>query len=347
VTSNREDPIIKERAFSTEVFTQRAEEVILSHPTGAHPLFLLLAYTAPHTPLQERWSYFNRTEYRRAFYESCSWRLPENGKPCRPDERQAYEAMLVGVDDGIGRVIEALKARQMWERTLFVFTSDNGGAPTSMSPNTPLRGGKFGNYEGGIRVVTAMGGGFIPKELRGQVSPAFMHIADWSSTLSFAAGVYQWKSDDSANLFPAWLALLHQKIGTAEPSSLEIHGGERTLVISSDVVIRIFARPTGRVVAYKVSLAELCPGYALLGFTCRPCQDGCLYEVLSDENEDHDLADNPSLSLLLYFMKLYVQLERASRYTFKNDPLNPSEMGCAAELKQYWTDNDNAVQPYS
>eukprot|EP00965_Chrysotila_dentata_P162461 5365414-Pleurochrysis_carterae.AAC.2 len=64
-----------------------------------------------------------------------------------------------------------------------------------------------------------------------------------SSTLSFAAGVYQWKSDDSANLFPAWLALLHQKIGTAEPSSLEIHGGERTLVISSDVVIRIFARP--------------------------------------------------------------------------------------------------------
>ena len=66
----------------------------------------------------------------------------------------------------------------MWQRTLLIFTSDNGG-PIGTTLNTPLKGGKYSSLEGGVRVVTALGGGYLPQPLRGTSSPAFMHISDW------------------------------------------------------------------------------------------------------------------------------------------------------------------------
>lgn len=69
-----------------------------------------------------------------------------------------YAAMLESLDDAVGTLLDALDRLQLAERTLIVFTSDNGGnmynevdgvTPTS---NAPLRGGKATLYEGGIRV---------------------------------------------------------------------------------------------------------------------------------------------------------------------------------------------------
>ncbi len=62
-----------------------------------------------------------------------------------------YAAMVESVDDAVGRILATLDELQLTDRTLVVFTSDNGGllGPTH---NAPLRSGKGYEYEGGIRV---------------------------------------------------------------------------------------------------------------------------------------------------------------------------------------------------
>lgn len=62
-------------------------------------------------------------------------------------------AVVEEVDHSVGRVLDSLRTLQLAERTLVIFTSDNGGA-TGMSMG-PLRGGKGGpKYEGHMRVPT-------------------------------------------------------------------------------------------------------------------------------------------------------------------------------------------------
>ena len=70
--------------------------------------------------------------------------------------------MVSIMDDGIGNVTQALKKAGIFDNTLMIFSSDNGG-PTngnegSMSNNFPLRGGKNTIWEGGTRVIGAIAG---------------------------------------------------------------------------------------------------------------------------------------------------------------------------------------------
>ena len=60
--------------------------------------------------------------------------------------------MATCMDDGIGKIVDALEKRGLRKNTLLVFCSDNGG-PTQLGANNgPLRDGKGTLYEGGIRV---------------------------------------------------------------------------------------------------------------------------------------------------------------------------------------------------
>jgi arylsulfatase A-like enzyme len=62
--------------------------------------------------------------------------------------------MLSALDDGVGRVLGALRRQGLEENTLVIFLSDNGGPTAELtSSNRPLRGGKGQLYEGGIRVA--------------------------------------------------------------------------------------------------------------------------------------------------------------------------------------------------
>lgn len=60
-----------------------------------------------------------------------------------------YAACTFDLDDGVGILLRRLAELGLEQKTLVVFTSDNGG--TNQSSQEPLRGAKGGYYEGGIR----------------------------------------------------------------------------------------------------------------------------------------------------------------------------------------------------
>jgi arylsulfatase A-like enzyme len=101
------------------------------------PFFLYLAYNAPHTPIQPPKEWFKKVKERE---KNIS------------DKRAKLVALIEHMDDGIGKVLEALKQSGAKENTLIIFTSDNGGQLNVGANNGPLRAGKQDMYEGGIRV---------------------------------------------------------------------------------------------------------------------------------------------------------------------------------------------------
>ncbi|MFO1065386.1 MAG: sulfatase-like hydrolase/transferase [Pirellulales bacterium] len=99
------------------------------------PWFLYLAFNAPHTPLQSTKNYLERV------------------KNISNETRRKYASLIVGMDDAIGVVLDALHESGQENDTVVWFFSDNGG-PVSVtnSNNSPLRGAKGSIFEGGVRV---------------------------------------------------------------------------------------------------------------------------------------------------------------------------------------------------
>ena len=99
------------------------------------PFFLYLPRYVVHTPLQAQPELI-------AKYKTLGDAQPPN---------PTYAAMIENLDQSVGKLLEALKTRQLDQRTLIVFTSDNGGL-LPITNNAPLRAGKGSAYEGGVRV---------------------------------------------------------------------------------------------------------------------------------------------------------------------------------------------------
>lgn len=112
------------------------EAVRLIQDSGEQPFFLYLPHYGVHTPLQAK------DEVRRK-YE----RIPKAKRQGKP----VYAAMVESIDDSVGRVLQALRRKNIEQKTVIIFTSDNGGLYKATS-NAPLRANKGSYYEGGIRV---------------------------------------------------------------------------------------------------------------------------------------------------------------------------------------------------
>lgn len=174
----RNNTPLNEEGFDNNLFGIKAAKVIAEHDTSA-PLFLYLAFTAPHSPYQAPQEYLDRFAN------------------IEDEQRRTYAAMISSMDDEVGRVVAALEAAGMRENTLIVFQSDNGGVRNKMfsgeaavagdlpADNSPYREGKGTLYEGGTRVC-----GFV--NWPGQVQPGdvngMMHVVDMYPTLAGVAG---------------------------------------------------------------------------------------------------------------------------------------------------------------
>ncbi|KAH3765096.1 Arylsulfatase I [Pelomyxa schiedti] len=136
------------------------------------PLFLFLPLQSVHAPLQVPSKYMS-------LYQSMT-----------SPSRKVYAGMTTCMDEGIGNVTNALKEVGLWNNTVFIFASDNGGAPWAGGNNYPLRGFKNSNWEGGVRVPAFISGGGanISKSLIGSKIHNLMHVTDWYPTVVEIAG---------------------------------------------------------------------------------------------------------------------------------------------------------------
>ncbi|NHC46669.1 sulfatase family protein [Motilibacter aurantiacus] len=92
---------------------------------------------------------------------------------------ETYKKMVESLDRAVGDVLDALRRSKQEDNTVVVFVSDNGGE--RFSNNWPLRGEKFGLYEGGIRVPTILR--WPDRVLPRQVSHEPVYSQDWTATL--------------------------------------------------------------------------------------------------------------------------------------------------------------------
>jgi arylsulfatase A-like enzyme len=131
---------IDPEGHATDLFSEWASDYLRSREGTRAPFFLYLAYNAPHTPIQPPPDWLDRVRRR---------------EPGIPEKRAKLVALIEHMDEGIGRVLAALRETRLDDKTLVVFTSDNGGQVNVGANNGPLRAGKGTMYEGGLKVPFA------------------------------------------------------------------------------------------------------------------------------------------------------------------------------------------------
>ena len=131
----KESPIEgKDGDYLTDRLMEEGDKFIREN--SEKPFFLMMSLYAVHSPLQGKPEKVARYE-----------KVPKEQRQGDP----RYAAMVETVDDGVGRLMTALREMEIEESTLVIFTSDNGGM-SKATDNSPLRANKGSNYEGGMRV---------------------------------------------------------------------------------------------------------------------------------------------------------------------------------------------------
>lgn len=159
------------------------EAVAAIHANKNNPFFLFLSFTAVHTPLQALKSDYDALSH---IEDHCA---------------RVYASMLVALDRGVGKVLQALVDNGIDSNTMVIFTSDNG-SPSYINQdktNYPFRGWKATLFEGGLRVplLVKWPGGIKP----GQVIEDVVSHVDIFPTVASAADVDIAHEIDGLDLF--------------------------------------------------------------------------------------------------------------------------------------------------
>jgi arylsulfatase I/J len=286
-------------------FTRRVLEIVAQHDP-AQPLFLFWAPHSVHVPLEVPTAYLDRF----AFIDD--------------PQRRSYAAMVNFIDEAIGNVTAALQARGMWESTLLWAFADNGGPimgnGVDGANNWPLRGGKYSNFQGGVRANCFVSGGAVPAGVRGTPVPGLVSIADVYTTLCALAGVDP--ADDraaAAGLPPVdgldmW-PLLSGANATGPRADVPLGtSASPDPDVQSGTVVQGVVRADGwklliNEVTSAVWTSPQYPNGSTWVDTPHPCGDplsnatakkGCLFNVLTDPSEYDDVAEaHPDIVLEL------------------------------------------------
>ncbi len=163
---------VERNGYLTDLLTERAVNYVKKRRSA--PFFLSLHYTAPHWP----------------------WQGPKAGEPIHFTDKapepatmsaggslKLYAQMMKSLDDGVGRVMQSIRAAGIDKKTLVIFTSDNGGERFSYL--WPFSGQKGDLLEGGIRVPAIVRWpGVVPAN---RVTQQMAITMDWTATILTAA----------------------------------------------------------------------------------------------------------------------------------------------------------------
>ena len=153
--------------YTTDLITDSAVAFIRKNRENS--FFLFVAHAAPHFPFQGPDDREKLVQPKKR-----SWQL---------GDRNTYIKMVEHLDRGIGNILAELDQLKLKDKTLVVFTSDNGG--DIHARNAPFSGHKSSMEEGGIRVpCIARWPGKIPAQT---VSIPTITM-DWSATIRRIAG---------------------------------------------------------------------------------------------------------------------------------------------------------------
>jgi arylsulfatase len=186
--------------FSHDLFEREALRFIDAQKDG--PFFLYLPVAIPHLAIQVPED--SLAEYKDQWddppYEGGKGYLPH------PHPRAAYAAMITRFDRTVGRILDRLKQHGIDERTMVIFTSDNGptydrlgGSDSAFFESAgPFRGLKGSLYEGGIRVPLVVR---RPGKITPNTSSDFACAGyDWMATLCEIAGAETPAETDGVSL---------------------------------------------------------------------------------------------------------------------------------------------------
>ena len=300
--------------YEEALFRDRLLQIVSNHDPST-PLFLYYAPHIVHMPYQVPDKYLKKFDF------------------IDDKLRQVYHAMVNYLDDIVGDLVKALKAKGLWDNLLFIASSDNGGPVNAgkAANNYPLKGGKHTNWQGGVRVNAFASGGFLPQTMRGQKTEGYIHIADWYATLCALAGVDPTdKQAEKANLPPI--------------DSLNIWpliSGENSTSPRVDIPLTLTALISGE---YKILIGDNnCAGWTgpVYPNNTHPnggieaverCGDtGCLYNIMKDPLEHVNLASQ--MPDMLKDMQTKLQKYQATHFNPDRGNIWPG--ACDTALNKY------------
>ena len=255
---------------------------ILNQHDPTQPFFLYLPLHNVHTPFQAPDEWLNK--------------YPVNST-CK--NRRTYQAMVSVADNVTGHVVDLLKKKGMWDNTIFIVSADNGGAPCGGS-NYPLKGCKGTFFEGGVRSLAFVNGGLLPESRRGKSTQGFIHIADWYTTFCKLAGV---DPDDSGpGKFPVdsmdvWPIITGENEKTPHDEIVLGYDFEDSHPHQGALILGDYKLVIG-LQYYEYGCDSLM--WSPLDYPCTDgpkgpdCDPYCLYDIVNDPNEHHDLAKEKS-----------------------------------------------------
>ena len=179
-----DDRIEMAEGYTTNLLTRYSQDFIGQHRD--QPFFLYIPHLAIHFPWQGPLDPPHRRKG--VSYHKDKWGVIPNPGNVTPH----VKAMVEALDDSVGRIVSVLRRHDLLDRTIVIFTSDNGGYLNygskfqNISSNGPFRGQKTELYEGGHRVPTIIS---WPAKIQPAVSSATVHSVDLLPTVAAFAGI--------------------------------------------------------------------------------------------------------------------------------------------------------------
>ncbi|XP_060572636.1 arylsulfatase B-like [Ruditapes philippinarum] len=311
-------------SYSTHMFANRAKDIIQKHD-DSKPLFMYLPFQAVHSPLQVPEKYIKPYKH------------------IHDRNRRVYAGMVSCMDEAIGTITDAMKKKGLWDNTILVFTTDNGGQIHEGGNNWPLRGWKASLWEGGMHGVGFVHSPLLNESRIGERSTELIHVTDWYPTLvNLARGSLN--GTKPLDGFDQWNTINQ---GKSSPRKEILH--------NIDPLYKPSGRPlsnttfdTTRRAALRVGDWKVITGYPGNGSWVPPPYMNCpifsdpressfkpddknvwLFNILKDPNERDDLSEtNPDkLKEMLDRLAQYEKTAVPCRYPDNDKRADPKYLG--------------------